>query len=118
MDRILAITPAVSLSPASLSFPVQNLGTSSAAQPVTLTNSGTGPLVVTSITASGDFTQTSNCGGTLAVNANCTINITFTPTAAGTRTGSVSIADNATGTPQTINLTGAFNIAMMLNLRI
>jgi trimeric autotransporter adhesin len=55
---------------------------------------------------SGDFARTTTCGSTLAINASCTINVTFRPTAVGTRTASVSIADNAPGTPHTVSLSG------------
>jgi hypothetical protein len=71
-----------------------------------LTNSGTGALAITSITASGDFTATNNCSSSVATGANCTISVTFTPTASGTRTGAVTITDNAAGSPQAIALTG------------
>jgi hypothetical protein len=54
----------------------------------------------------GDFAQTNICGSTVAMGANCTINATFTPTAAGSRNASVSISDNASGSPQTISLSG------------
>src|SRR5439155_694570 len=56
---------------------------------------------------SGDFSQTNNCGSTVAQGANCAINVTFTPTATGARSGSITIADNASGSPQIANLTGA-----------
>jgi hypothetical protein len=102
--------PAVTLSPSSLTFATQNIGTTSPAQSVTLTNSGGATLSITSITLTGtnpgDFAQTNNCGSSVAANASCTINVTFTPTASGTRTASVSIADNASGSPQFVGLTG------------
>jgi len=98
--------PAVTLSPTSLSFASQMDGTTSAAQTVTLTDSGTAALVITSITASGDFALTHNCGASLAEGGNCTISVTFTPTAAGARTGTVTITDNAGNSPQTISLSG------------
>jgi hypothetical protein len=98
---------AVTLSPTSLTFAAQTTGSSSAAQSVTLTNSGGAALAITSIAASGDFTQTNTCGTSVAPAGTCTILVTFAPTAAGNRTGAVSIADNATGSPQSIPLTGA-----------
>ena len=99
--------PTASLAPGSLTFASQNVGTTSPAQPVTLTNNGPGSLTIASIAINGDFGQTNNCGGTLAANASCTINVTFTPTATGTRTGTLTVNDNATNTPQTTSLTGA-----------
>lgn len=101
--------PAVGLSPTTLTFGGQLLTTTSAAQTVTLTNSGGGPLTINSIAASGDFAQTNTCPpstSTLAAGANCTINVTFAPTATGTRKGTLSITDNAAGSPQSVPLTG------------
>jgi hypothetical protein len=94
------------LSPASLTFSAQPVGTSSAAQTVTLTNTGNATLTVATIQITGDFAQVNNCPSTLAANANCTINVTFTPTAPGTRSGSLTISDNAQGSPQIVSLTG------------
>jgi len=102
--------PAVSLSPSSLTFASQNVGSSSTASPVTLTNTGNATLTGVGISITGtnaaDFTQTNNCGTSVSAGSNCTISVTFTPTAAGSRTASVSITDNAAGSPQTISLTG------------
>ena len=105
-------TPAVGLAPTSLSFANQPLNTTSAAQTVTLTNTGTGPLTINSIAASGDFAASPGATPcpisplTLAAGANCTISVTFTPTAAGTRMGTLTITDNATGSPHSVSLTG------------
>jgi hypothetical protein len=105
--------PAVTLSPSSLSFASQTTGTTSAGQTVTLTNSGTGPLTISSIAITGtnatEFAQTNTCPGsssTLAAGAKCTITVTFTPAAAGTRTASLTITDTAAGSPQSVSLTG------------
>jgi N,N-dimethylformamidase beta subunit-like protein/HYDIN/CFA65/VesB family protein/centrosomal CEP192-like protein len=108
--------PAVSLSPISLGFGSRDVGTTSSAQPVTLTNTGTGALTIGSIgitgTNAGDFAQTNTCPispSTLAAGANCTISVTFTPSAGGSRSASVSITDDAPGSPQTVPLTGSGN---------
>jgi sugar lactone lactonase YvrE len=98
--------PVVTLSPTGLTFASQTDGTTSAAQTVKLTNSGNAPLTIASIAASGDFALTHNCGTGVAAGANCTISVTFTPTAAGTRTGTVTITDNAGNSPQTVSLSG------------
>ena len=100
------IAPVVSLSPTSLTFPAQAVGTSSSAQSVTLKNTGSATLSITSITVSGDFSQTNTCGSSVAVGASCTLSVTFKPTAAGTRTGAVTITDNASPATQTVSLTG------------
>jgi len=98
--------PVLVLSATSLDFGTQVVGTTSAAQTVTLSNTGVLALTITGISASGDFAQTNNCGNSLAIGASCTISMTFTPSATGPRSGSVSIKDNAAGSPQTIGLTG------------
>src|SRR5437588_723706 len=80
---------------------------------VTLTNTGAAPLTINSFAASGDFAATSTGASacptspaTLAAGANCTIDVTFTPTASGARTGTLSLADNAGGSPQMVPLSG------------
>jgi hypothetical protein len=93
--------------PLSLTFPTQSLGTTSAAQAVTLTNGGNQTLDVTSIQVTGDFAQVNNCPSTLTASSSCTINVTFTPTAFGTLTGTLAVTDNAQGSPQTASLTGS-----------
>jgi hypothetical protein len=100
------IAPIVTLSAMNLSFGNQNVGTTSAPQNVTLTNTGTAPLTISGISATGDFAQTNTCGTSVAAGASCTISVAFTPTAPGMRTGSVSITDNAQGSPQMIALSG------------
>jgi hypothetical protein len=99
-------TPTAGWSPASLSFANQLVNSASPAQPVTLTNSGDGPLTITAVTATGDFAQTNNCGLSLAAASSCTINVTFTPTATGTRTGSLSLTSNSSVGVSPIALSG------------
>ena len=98
--------PKVQLSSTSITFGTQLLKTKSAVKTVTLTNTGTATLNITSITASGDFQQTNTCASSLSAGTKCTISVTFTPTAIGTRTGNIIIADNAAGSPQSVKLTG------------
>ncbi len=100
-----AAAPAVTLAPVSLTFTSQAVDTSSVSQMVTLTNSG-GPLTITSIATTGDYSQTNTCGTSVAAGANCAINVVFTPTTTGTRHGTVAVTDNATTSPQSVNLTG------------
>ena len=75
-----------------------------------LTNVGSAELDITHITVTGpnhgDFAQSNNCSPTVASGASCFITVTFTPTAQGVRTASVSITDNAPGSPQTVPLKG------------
>ena len=96
----------VEFTPTSLSFPNTPVGQSSAPQPVTLTNAGTLPLTIASIVASGDFSETNNCGTTVLGGQNCTINVTFTPTQGGARNGDITVNDNASSGQQMVPLTG------------
>jgi probable HAF family extracellular repeat protein len=98
--------PNATLSPTSLTFADQLVSTKSAGKSVKLTNYGTATLNITSITASGDFSQTHTCTSSLAPLAGCTINVTFKPAQIGIRTGTLSIADNAANTPQAVALSG------------
>src|SRR5438270_13916950 len=90
--------PGVGLAPTSLDFGNQLLATTSTAMTVTLTNTGTAALTINSFAASGDFAATSTGASacptsptTLAAGGNCTINVTFTPTALGARTDRKSV---------------------------
>jgi hypothetical protein len=86
----------------------QLVGTTSGALSVKLANYGTTALNITSITATTNFGESDNCqGSNLASGANCTIKVTFTPTAAGDVTGTISVTDDASGNPQTVTLSGA-----------
>ncbi len=98
--------PQATLAPVSLTFGTQAVETASAAQAVTLSNPGNAALAITSIATAGDFSETNNCGASLAAGANCAIAVTFSPTAAGTRTGALTVSDNAAGSPQTVSLAG------------
>jgi hypothetical protein len=81
------------LSPASLTFPATVIGQLSAAQTVSLTNSGGGNLTSISTTASGPFMVTNNCTTILAADSSCSISVVFQPTAVGTQTGTLTVSD-------------------------
>jgi hypothetical protein len=99
--------PAVSLSPAALTFGSVAQGTTSAAQTITLNNSGGSPLTILGIaTPSGPFTSTNTCGASVNAGASCQISVTFSPSAAGANQATISVSDNAPGSPQTIALNG------------
>ena len=98
--------PAAALNPTSLNFGNQTVGVTSTAQNVTLSNPGNATLTISSIATSGDYAQTNNCGTSLAAGGSCNISVTFTPTITGTRTGTLSVTDNAPASPQTVSLTG------------
>jgi hypothetical protein len=76
------------------------------AQTVTLTNTGNATLNVVKIQIAGDYSQTNTCAASLAPSASCTMSITFAPSISGTRSGTLTITDNATGSPQTLNFVG------------
>jgi hypothetical protein len=99
-------TASASLSPASLSFGSINVGIRGAARPVTLTNGGREPLIISGIAAGGAFAQTNNCGSSLSAGRSCTISVTFAPTSPGSAIGTLSVTDNAAGSPQTESLSG------------
>ncbi len=93
------------LSTTSLEFDAEPVGFTSPPQTVTLTNNGSATLTISSITVTGDFAQSNNCPASLAVGASCTISVTFTPTAAGDRSGSLPISTSE-GTV-TVSLAGS-----------
>jgi hypothetical protein len=100
----------IRLAPTSINFGNQPEGSKSLAKQITLTNEGAAAVTITSIaiagTDSGDFAQTHTCGTSVASGASCSINVTFKPSATGTRTAQVAITDNGGGSPQKVSLTG------------
>jgi subtilase family serine protease len=99
---------AVTLTPTSLAFGNIVLAEASPAKPVTVKNTGTATLNITSIAASGSgYAISSNaCGATLAVGKTCIVKVTFTPTALGLSSGNLTFTDNAANSPQTVPLSG------------
>ena len=99
-----------SLSSTTVKFATQAINTTSATTNVTLSNTGAGRLdianIVISGTNSGDFSQANNCGTVLAAHTSCTIALTFTPTATGTRSATLIITDDASNGSQTASLSG------------
>jgi len=98
--------PTPYLFPTSLNLGTESVGKTTAPKKIILTNSGNAPLKLSSITVTGDFLQTNNCGKRRAIGKSCTIEITFKPKAKGVRTGLMSIADNASVSPQKVHLKG------------
>jgi hypothetical protein len=105
-NGVPAGTPIVQLSPSSLNFGSQVVGSTSAAQTVTLTNAGTVVLNIASITPIGDYAETHDCGASVAASGSCTISTTFKPASAGTKLGRLEIASNASGSPHSVTLSG------------
>ncbi len=101
--------PVAGVSPPSLTFGNQNLGTTSGSQPVTLSNKGSAALTITSIATNANFGETNTCAGSVAAGGSCTINMTFSPTATGPLTGTLTITDNSNGvagSTETVSLSG------------
>ena len=107
----------VGLSPTALTFPTTLLRTPSAPQAISLSNTGNAPLTISNIALSGtnssDFTQTNSCGSTLAPGSSCNINLTFLPTASGPRSATVSVSDNAPGSPQQETVKGVGTVVTL-----
>jgi hypothetical protein len=99
--------PTASLSPSSLTFPGQFVGTTGLPQNITLTNNGNVALTISSAQpSSAQFGLTNGCTSSLAAGVSCTISVFFDPSASGTQTGTLTLTDNAPGSPQTVALTG------------
>jgi Abnormal spindle-like microcephaly-assoc'd, ASPM-SPD-2-Hydin/Protein of unknown function (DUF1573) len=96
----------VTLSATSLNFGSQAVGVQSAPQVVTLTNGLSTSLTISNIAAAGDYTQTNTCQQPVAAGGTCTVSVYFTPATSGTLTGTLTITDNASNSPQTVTLTG------------
>jgi uncharacterized membrane protein len=100
--------PVAAISPTSLTFATQAAGAASAAQTISLKNSGNADLTGVKITIAGadaaSFAETNNCGTTVNAGASCNVNVVFTPAVAGTLSATVSIADNAANSPQAVAL--------------
>jgi Abnormal spindle-like microcephaly-assoc'd, ASPM-SPD-2-Hydin len=107
------INPAASLNPSSLSFGNQKSGTTSASKTITLTNTGTTQLTLSTVSISGNFALASGTtcahNTALAPNANCLIKVTFTPTSKGSKSGTVTVTDNALHGTSTAGLSGSGN---------
>jgi len=104
--EVANLVPVATPNPKTLSFGDVTVGQQSAPMPVTLTNTGSDDMSVSSIATTGDYSQTNNCASTLAPTQNCTISVVFTPTKKGTRNGQLKVTDNAPLSPQTVKLTG------------
>lgn len=98
----------IQFAPPSLAFPPLTIGKTSIVRTITLNYvSGTGLLNVSNVSVSGDFALAkNNCPTKLAAGGSCTFSLTFTPTATGTRAGTLTVTDNQTGSPHALTLTG------------
>ncbi len=109
-------TATLTATPTSLAFGNQTVNTTAAAKTVTITNTGTASATIGSITVSGAYAQTNNCGGSVIAGGTCTVNVTFTPTATGASNGTLTVSSNATNPSLTVALTGTGTAATAVNL--
>ncbi len=108
---------AAAANPSSLAFSSQVFDTSSSPLTVTLDNTGSSALTVSSIVTSGDFSETDTCVNTpVAAGANCSVQVTFTPQATGPRSGELTIYANVYGGQLAIDLTGTGSPAGVMSL--
>jgi hypothetical protein len=109
----------VAVSPTSLTFAAQSIGTTSASQVVTLVNNSSVTLTITSISFTGsnssNFNQTNTCGGSVIAGGSCTISVTFTPNASGAFTATLNITDSASNSPQSVSLSGTGIVPVTLS---
>jgi len=98
--------PAAAVAPAILTFPAQAIGAASAPLPLTIFDLGSTALTVSNVSVTGDFSIQESCTTVTAAGGSCPVQVTFTPTAPGTRTGTMTITDNSAGSPRTVALTG------------
>ena len=108
---------AITLSPTSLTFGATNIGTASTAQTVMLTNSGAAPLTGLTFGISGanpkDFTLTTTCGGLLAPQQSCPLNIAFRPSISGAESATLFVSSNAASGPAAVALAGTGNASTL-----
>lgn len=93
------------VSPAALDFGSQVISTTSMGETLTIQNTGTAPLLISNVAKTGDFATSGNCA-TIPAGSNCSLTVTFTPTATGSRTGNLTLTGNAGGHSQVIGLSG------------
>ena len=117
-----AFTQSVTVSPTAIAYGNQAVGTSSAAHNVTLKNGQKTAITITSISTNlSDYSQTNNCPSgttTLAVGATCTITITFTPSAQGSRNATLTVVDSGTTSPQSTSLTGTGTAPVLKSIAV
>jgi hypothetical protein len=98
--------PTVSLMPTKLTFSTQLIHTESAAQPATLTNTGSQSVTISGVGTTGPFPESNGCPSTLTAGSNCQISVQFRPVARGPAHGALSVTDDAKGSPQKVDLSG------------
>lgn len=108
-------SPEAQLTPASLTFGATVVGNSAVSQTLAINNIGTAPLIVSGVTSSnGDFPVFSSCG-TIAAAANCSVSVGFAPSAAGARSGTITVSHNAVGRSSSVNVSGTATAPVVLS---
>jgi hypothetical protein len=105
--------PSVSLTPSNLTFSLQLIHTVSSPQIATLTNTGAQSVTISGIATTGAFTQTNNCPSSLPVGNSCQISVQFAPTERGRARGTLSVTDDAQGSPQKVGLSGDGTVVVL-----
>jgi len=108
---------ALTASVSSLSFGDQNVGSTSSAQAVTISNPGSSAQAISSVSASGQFSQANTCGSTLAAGASCTVNVKFSPTSGGNQTGMLTVSNSSPTPTLTVSL-GGLGVTSTTNLAL
>jgi len=99
--------PPITLSPTSASFGTQAIGTTSSPQSITVNNTGTSSFTVNSVVASGSYTKTDTCSGSvIQAGGSCTVRVTFSPSSVGSQPGAITINDTTASSPHVVGLTG------------
>jgi hypothetical protein len=107
LTAITAAAPAISISPTTVTYSSYPVGTINSPVTITVTNSGNSPLNISSVVTSGDFAETDSCAGTTIVQGGtCAVQVSFLPTALGTRSGLLTVYGNVSGGQATVSLSG------------
>jgi hypothetical protein len=108
----------VTLTPPSLKFSTQLVGTTSPPQTATLTNTGSVAVNISNISTTGAFTETNNCPSSLPVSGSCQIKAEFAPKTRGPAAGQLAVTDDAQGSPQTVALSGTGTVVVLSTLDV
>ena len=116
---IPAFSQSVTVSPTSIAFGNQAVGTTSATHRVTLKNGQTSAISISSISTNlADYVETNTCPTSLKAGASCGISVTFTPSVQGARNATLTVVDSGLSSPQTVSLTGTGTVATLKSIAI
>ena len=111
----ISLAPIISLSNNSITFGSQAVGTTSSAQTISVSNTGTAPTSIVTIGTTGDFNSTNTCGSALAAGSTCVVSVSYSPSGPGTGTGTLSITDGAADSPQSVSLAGSSSVGVSMS---